>query len=902
MSYIKKKEKINFRLEYSCSEDEILMLVVKKQQGNMAYLMRSSNNSLWETNIIKDDNLSLNYFYIVVSNEVINKQGELLKQDISNFIKRREAGQIHSINLSSFNNNLTIIDSWRDETEYSPLCITPFINIFNKNRDLNLENNTYGHVTFEVYAPFVSGGQSIAITGNCNALGNWNLDKAIVLQKAEFPMWRFSVPMFDETSTIEYKFIIKSNNDKTYFEVGENRIIDNKLLVNNIIISAYEPKFNCSKIKLAGFALPIFSMKSDNSYGIGDFSDLKLAIDWAVKTNQRIIQILPINDTTKNHSWKDSYPYSPISSIALHPMYIDVEKIGIINDTTLYNSFKNKAKEVNLRSEVDYEAVDQLKWSYLRTIFTQEVNKTIETKEFIQWFKKNKSWLEPYSYYCALREQYKDNNFENWGEYNILSLTKLRKLALNNAKFNNEVMLHIFIQYHLHIQLAEASEYARAQGIILKGDIQIGVDRHSVDVWQQPELFRTDTQIGAPPDDFAEDGQNWGFPAYNWEAMEKQNYKWWVLRFKHLEMYFDAYRIDHLLGFFRIWEIPITSKNGLLGYFSPALSYSKEELLELGFDVELPGFTSPYITEEMLQNKFTEKRLNYVKYIYFNKEENDTYHFKEIFNTISKLKKNKYIEQYSDVKKILISIFTDVLFVEENGNFHPRILAHKTFAYSKLSEEQKEKFNNLYNDYFYVRNNDFWYVNVMKKLPTIINATSMLACVEDLGMIPSIVPTVISEMGLLSLEIERMPKQNGVRIGDTNNFPYFSVATTSTHDMSPLRVWWEENNENTDFYYWDILKYKDKRSQTLDGYVAYDIVKRCADSNSLLIVIPIQDWFAIDEAIRRKSYYKERINVPSDNKNQWKYRMHITFEKLLKADSVNKKIRNIISLSDRKYN
>lgn len=899
MSYLKKKDKINLRLEYSCSKNEILMLVVKKQLGNMAYLMHTENNIFWETNIIKNNDSYLNYFYIVVSNEVIDKRGELLKQDISKFIKRKESGKIHSVDLSNFNSNLTIIDSWRDKTKYSPLYTTPFVNIFNQNRDAELEKKAYGHVTFEVSAPYISGGQNIAVIGSCNSLGNWDLDKAVTLQQAEFPMWRFSVPIFDEASNIEYKFIIKSNKNNTYYEIGKNRVLDPKLLINNVLISAYEPEFECSKIKLAGFAIPIFSMKSENSYGIGDFSDLKLSIDWAVKTNQRIVQILPINDTTKNHSWQDSYPYSPISSIALHPMYIDVEKVGIIENIALYNSLKNKAKEVNIRSEIDYESVDKLKWSYLRAIFSQEVNKTLETTEFIQWFKKNISWIEPYSFYCALREQFKDNNFDNWGDYNTFNLNKLRDLALNNHKFNNEVMLHVFVQYHLHLQLQEASEYARKKGITLKGDIQIGVDRHSVDVWQQPELFRLDTQIGAPPDDFAEDGQNWGFPAYDWEVMSKDNYKWWVLRFKHLEKYFDAYRIDHLLGFFRIWEIPITSKNGLLGYFSPALSFSKEELSNRGFDVEKPGYLSPYITEEMLKDKFPEKRLNYIKSIYFDKDKEGIYHFKEMFDTFRKLKKSKYIDQYTDVKKILLSIFTEVLFVEENGSFHPRISAQKTFIFSTLEEWQKNEFNNLYNDYFYVRNNDFWYKNIMKKLPTIINATKMLPCVEDLGMIPAIVPTVIDELQLLSLEIERMPKQNWLRIGDSFNYPYYSVATTSTHDMSPLRIWWEEDSELSDYYYWSILQRQDGRTETLDGYVAYDIIKRCAESSSMIVVIPIQDWFAIDEAIRRKSYNKERINVPSDNRNQWKYRMHITFERLLEANSVNSKIRKIIALSDR---
>lgn len=897
-----KKSKVNFRLEYVCSDREVIMIVVKKQRGNVAYLMKKNNGDFWEADILKDETTILNYFYIVVSSEVVDKRGDLLKQDISPFILRREEGVVHSVDTSCFKSSMTIVDSWRDKTKYMPFYSTPFINIFNKKS--SNDEQVCGHVTFEVFAPFVGGGRKIAITGSSKLLGSWRLSESVDMVRCEFPMWRVSLPLFDEVENIEYKFVVKKGDNVESYEIGANRNLSVSSFKNNALISIYEPNFGEPKIKLAGFALPVFSMRTENSFGIGDFSALKLAVDWAVKTSQSVIQILPINDTTKDHSWDDSYPYSPISTAALHPLYVDVDKIGVLKNSNIYRNLKAKATELNMRSELDYVAVDKLKWQYLRAIFAQEVNNMIEADDFISWFKTNMSWVEPYSFFCAFREKFKTTNFEKWGDYSTFDIKKCRDLALNNFRFNDEVMLHVFVQYHLHLQLTEVSDYARLNGVIIKGDVQIGVDRYSVDVWQHPELFKCESQIGAPPDDFAAEGQNWGFPAYNWEVMQKDNYKWWVSRFKELAKYFDAYRIDHLLGFFRIWEIPLSSKSGLLGHFVPALAFNVEELQNYGFEFDRAKHLEPYITEDMLSCLFSERRLEYVKTRFFDVDCDGLFRFKSEYDSYEKLESSENMGVYKDLNQKLKSIFTDRLFIKDSVNselLHPRILAQKTYCYSCLSDDQKRAYNALYDDYFYKRNNEFWRDNVMKKLPAIVDSTRMLACVEDLGMIPAVVPEVINDLELLALEVERMPKQSGYTIADPSQYPYYSVATTSTHDMAPIRVWWEEDAGISDYYYHSILNHHCEKPLTLDASTAYEVVKRCVDSKSMLAILPLQDWFAIDEAVRRKSYMKERINTPANVKNHWKYRMHISFERLLDATSVNKKIQEIIINSDREF-
>jgi 4-alpha-glucanotransferase len=160
------------------------------------------------------------------------------------------------------------------------------------------------------------------------------------------------------------------------------------------------------------------------------------------------------------------------------------------------------------------------------------------------------------------------------------------------------------LQYHLHLQLSEAHRYANDNGIILKGDIPIGINKNSAEAWVEPHLFNFSGQAGAPPDDFSVRGQNWGFPTYNWGLMEKDGYKWWKQRFSKMAEYFDAYRIDHILGFFRIWEVPSESVEGIMGHFNPSLPFSADELRGRGYNFNYDRDCLPYIKEYMLDEYF----------------------------------------------------------------------------------------------------------------------------------------------------------------------------------------------------------------------------------------------------------------------------------------------------------
>lgn len=574
----------------------------------------------------------------------------------------------------------------------------------------------------------------------------------------------------------------------------------------------------------AGTAIPVFSLRSENDFGVGEFYDLMKLVDWAASTGQDVIQLLPVNDTTMLHTWADSYPYNPNSTFALHPQYINLQAAGVRKDAT----FRKLQAEFNSLPYIDYERVNEAKITYLKKLYAcARGRKVLESAEYAAFVNKNWHWLLPYAVFSSYRDIAGTPEFSQWGDMAVYSRRKAEKFYSENKK---TVDFHCFVQFLLDEQLHVVCDYARSRGVSFKGDIPIGVCRTSVDVWCNPRLFNMDSQCGAPPDAFAADGQNWGFPTYNWKEMAADGYAWWKARLSKMAEYFDAFRIDHILGFFRIWEIPIPHKSGQMGHFSPAMPYSGDEINSLG----LP-----------LESLFLEDQ-------------------------------------------------------RENGYWHPRISAQKSEAFSELEEDAKDRFNALYEDYFYHRHNDFWKYQALRKLPDLLGSTGMLACAEDLGMIPACVSEVLDNQKLLSLEIQRMPKTYGVDFADTSTYSYFSVCASSTHDMQPLRGWWEqEDRELIREFYNDILGRAGEAPSSCPADVVEQIIEMHLDSPSMLAILPLQDWLGMDDGIRNPDPLSERINVPAEPRHYWRYRMHITLEDLLGRKEFNDRLASMIRRSGR---
>ena len=790
--------KIQFHIDYHTVDGELLVLNMLAADGTVAaqHTMAATDARHWACEVEQPmaKGSFVDYYYSVV------REGEVLRTEWLVEPHRLEAA-------AECGQRYSVYDHWLDTPDDAYLYTSAFTDcVMARQRALSPQTEYPQTLRLKVRAPQLRVGQRLALSGSGDVLGNWAVNEAVAMTEHESHEWVVSLDAQQMGSDhFEFKFVIMGEDSDVAlrWEEGPNRQFNLPPLSDGdvMVCELPEAQFPANHWKGAGVVVPVFSLRSKGSFGVGDFGDLKLLIEWADKTCQSVIQVLPINDTNMTGTWEDSYPYNSISIYALHPQYMDFRQLPAIKDREQRKAFEKLRKELNALPQIDYERMFRAKMEYLQVLYRQEWATMCHRKTYKDFFAHNKQWLEPYAAFCVKRDKGGVESF--W----------------------------YFVQYNLDQQMHAAHDYARQHHIILKGDIPIGISRDGVEAWAEPRYFNMNGQAGAPPDAFTRDGQNWGFPTYNWDEMLKDGCQWWVRRFRKMAEYFDAYRIDHVLGFFRIWEIPVPEKSGLMGQFQPSLGLTQEELEAAG----------------MWQHK-------------------------ELFLVDHK----------------------------RQDRWHPRIAIQYEEVYDRLSQDEKDRFNNLYNDYFYHRNNQYWYEEAMKKLPRLTQATRMLCCAEDLGMVPECVPWVMKQLRILTLEIQRMPKTDDVRFGRLSRNPYLSVCTISTHDMPTLRQWWDEDEERTQEYFEELLHRSGEAPHPLPGWLASDIVSRHLTSPSMLCLLSLQDWLSIDEQLRLPDANAERINIPANPRHYWRYRMHLNIEQLLQADDFNETIRTLIKQSGRR--
>lgn len=818
--------------------------------------------------------------------------------------------------------DISLRDWWRSSSDMeNALFTSAFVNVLmrpagKRGKAKKLKNATKPVIRFQINAPRIDAEHKICIVGSSKELGEWSESKALILHNEKHPLWQIDVAVASLGETISYKYGVYNTKEKkvVFWEEGGNRTytLPKDAEKGELKILTDEKfRYPLSNWKGTGVAIPVFSLRSKDGMGVGQFTDLKLLTDWAKKTGIKMIQILPINDTVAKHHWTDSYPYAAISVFALHPIYMDLKAMGRLSAKLTEEIVFEQGQLLNEKTTVDYSAVMKLKSRFFKLIYDETKDEVLSSEGFTKFYEDNKNWLLPYAVFSYFRDLFGSPNFYQWGKYKDVTFKDLEEIAKPSGAQYDDIAIHFFIQYHLHMQLLEASEYARENGIVLKGDIPIGIYRHSADAWMDRKLFNMESQAGAPPDDFSVSGQNWGFPTYNWEEMAKDDYQWWRTRLTQLSKYFDAFRIDHILGFFRIWEIPYHAVQGIFGYFNPALAIHKHELAAKGIWFDYERFCKPYIREHFLHERFGDL-MHHVKRTFLDEYIPGHFRMKKGFETqreveeYLQLPEDATLEEKARNEKLrdgLFSLIGEVIFFEapfSNGDaFNPRCSMHFTRSYQELDEGTRAKLNEIYVDYFYHRQEEFWKEKAMVKLPAIKNATNMLICGEDLGMVPSNVPDVMNGLGILGLAIQRMPSNSETEFWHPSDTPYMSVCSPSCHDMSTIRGWWEEDREKTQRFFNTILGHHGPAPFFCEPWVCKDIVVQHLYSPSMWAVFPIQDLVALDADLRRPNVKEEQINVPANPKHYWKYRFHINLEELIEQDGFNEMIGGLIQASGR---
>lgn len=876
---------------------EQIVVNIQTEEGELKLPLETTDGERWACDwCVESPEKSYTYYYSVErEGRAVKTEWLMIKHQLDVNAKKAEV--------------YTLYDHWKAMPEDAYLYSSAFTDCINHQAPQEMKPETGSKIVrLIVRAPQLRDGERLGVLGADKALGVWDVQKILPMTQHTYNEWVADIDATHlEGSHLEFKFVAFRNaKNELLWENSMNRTVDLPEMKAGELVS-YEldqASFALYNRKLAGTQVPVFSLRTRKSAGIGDFGDLKTMIDFVASTGQKVLQLLPINDTTITHTWTDSYPYSCISVFAIHPQYADLHALPELKDAKARAEAEKTRAELNALDKIDYEKVNDFKINYLRQIFNQEGEKMMKTAEYKAFFQASELWLVPYAQYSYLRDKNGTADFNQWPDHQVWDEAERKVLAAPKTAAYKNVAFFYFVQFVLDRQMQEAHEHAKAKGVILKGDIPIGVNRNGCDVWTEPKYFNLNGQAGAPPDDFSANGQNWGFPTYNWFEMLKDGCQWWNRRFQNMARYFDAYRIDHVLGFFRIWEIPVHSVHGLLGQFAPALAMSREEIESYGLHFQEDRFTRPFITDWVLDRVFHE-RAGEVKEKYLDRLDDERYQMKPEVDTQRKVE--ALFADVTNEKELwlrdgLYALISDVLFVRDHTNpgvFHPRISAQLDFIYESLYDNDKAAFNRLYNDYFYRRNNQFWYQEAMKKLPKLVQATRMLVCAEDLGMVPDCVPWVMDELKILSLELQSMPKDPSVKFGHLSRNPYRSVCTISSHDMPTLRMWWDENIQRTQEYYNTMLYRQGSAPHPLPGWLASDIISRHLTSPSMLCILSIQDWLATDEALRLPDADAERINIPATPKHYWRYRMHLNIEDLAADKRFVQNITEMISQSGR---
>ena len=889
--------KLLFHLEYhTCGEEKLYAVLYRHNAGaqerKIGVPLSGPDGRHWygEANLLLQQPLLLHYHYEV------RQHKETLRREWQTIPRKLE--------LLPATARYFLYDQWRDLPARSWLYTSCMTDIFRKHTAPPHAQELFERtLVLRAQTPRPGPQEELCVCGSCEELGHWEGHRARSLTETSPNEWSISLNVSRLTIPCEYKFLVRNTRTgHIIWEEGPNRLLTAlpPCPGDAWVQSDLRPQFDApTPFRAAGTVLPVFSLRSEQSWGVGDFGDLQKLTDWAAHTGQKVLQLLPIHDTTLTGTWQDSYPYNAISVYAFHPLYADMRALPPLS-ARREKKFEKARQKLNALPQVDYEHALQLKLKRLRLAFEQEGAVVLASDAFLTFWRENAVWLPAYAMFCTLRDRYRTADFTRWPEHSVFSEAELHRFCAPDEK---TVRFWYYVQFILHTQLLKASTYARQKNVILKGDIPIGISPHSIEAWTEPALFNVNAQAGAPPDDFSATGQNWGFPTYNWNVMARNHYRWWTHRLKHMARYFDAYRIDHVLGFFRIWEIPSHAVEGLLGQFSPALPLTPDEIAGYGLTFK-KSFTHPFISPQLVQKLFGKQAAGVAKKFLLPLG-NGLFQLRPAYATQRQIQHALgpgRDEKTNTLRQGLYTLAADVLFVPDRTDlaaFHPRIAALSTAAFNNLSPEDKQAFTRLYNDYFFHRHNHFWEQEALKKLPALTQCTRMLCCAEDLGMIPACVPPVMHQLQMLRLEIQRMPKEPGQLFADTRHYPYLSVATPSTHDMSVLRGWWKENPELTQKFWTDVLHQPGTAPLEADAQTCEEILRMHLESPSMLCLISFQDWTGMDETLRAPDPDQERINVPANPHHYWRYRMPMTLESLMQAHTLNRKIKDMITQAER---
>ena len=635
--------------------------------------------------------------------------------------------------------------------------------------------------------------------------------------------------------------------------------------------------------RLLGVVVPVGALRTKNGIGVGEFCDLAEFALLCKKMKIGLIQILPVNDTGY-----ESSPYASLTAFGLHPLYLSIEELVEYGsaDKAVKDRLKTAKDKFESSKRFSPYLIMKEKKEICEEIFNAnktDIIKSAKNGALSEWIGKN-PWVKEYAVFRRLKEINELKSWKEWKEYREVSAQDIDKLW-EDEKLKDEHIFWVWIQQALDAQFSKASKAVNDAGIILEGDLPILMNDDSCDVWANREIFHMELCAGAPPDMYSPGGQRWGFPIYNWEAQEKDNFSFWRQRQALAEKYYQAYRIDHVLGFFRIWAGSQLDNSSALGRFVPYTPITSGDLKKLGFDknrirwVTLPHIPTGEIWDALKNNwggPYSENELKSAAERIFSKALTRVNN-EELWNFKKKIRGEKDIDAlglHPAIRNYLYGKWKDRVFIEySKSKFFPVWYYRNSKAYNTFSKEEKENLEALL-EKRRKRSEKIWEKQGMKLLSLLIESSSMLPCAEDLGAVPPCVPKVLTKLKILGLRVTRWFREwdrDGQPYIPFAEYPQLSVCTPAVHDSSTVRQWWEKEADQGQFSAFIGVPSLPK---VYNPGTAKIILSKAASARSRFRVFQIQDLLHLSNNWYSKKPEDERINVPGtfDDFN-WAYRL-----------------------------
>lgn len=672
-------------------------------------------------------------------------------------------------------------------------------------------------------------------------------------------------------------------------------LVKYSLLIANFSLSNYIytiMRYGDISFFQSGVAVPLFSLRSRASIGIGDFLDLIPFARWATLCDFNIIQLLPVNDTGS-----ESSPYSARSAFALNPVFINIQSVE--GSSKFESDIEEAKEEFDKYKKVEYYKVSTWKRSILRKIFDSRYDNLKNDMSLSNWIEAN-VWSKAYCVYCTLKQENRESSWKDWNAHRDPTSEEIEKLWAKNHK---DCLFQAWMQYIAEMQFSTAVNELSQMGLRLKGDIPILINEDSADVWADRKYFSLSDRAGAPPDMFSYTGQNWGFPTYRWDVLEQDGFSWWRRRLAQASKFYHAYRIDHVLGFFRIWSIPEKESTGILGHFEPSFPIKWETLRAAGlYHESMEYLRRPNYSVDQLRGFLGSDTEHLLEKCFENLPgTTDRFILKEEFSSEKQI---LAMDESQLAKDSMLRVYWNRVFIPtgDADTFYPYWYWYNQPVLYTLPQNEQDKLREIIQANEQSQN-ALWEQNAMKLLSVLAKETDMLVCAEDLGAVPPCVPTVLNKLNILSLRIERWARNWNVQYSpyyDMEEYPRLSVCATSCHDTSTLRGLWNEPDFDRSFY-WSHAHQVGEAPNELTPSVVRNLLTHVYSANSLFCILPIQDYFALSSTLAQGNPEDERVNIPGTvGGNNWTYQLPCTLDELLNITSLSSEIRKLVDARKRK--